>query len=331
MTKQPAARVLCLTRCHRRAERLTKVLKHWLEEIPALGIETGLVFCPDRPTPAVASVVAQWKDHPRVLGIVESKEPMLAPGKAQCLMGRLNDMLDLVDSTTPKIGTARSKLFCQRRQKNLTLSKGGKIRASKPVIIPPQWDWMCHANDDLVIHRPDARLKAMLLEPSDKALCYYFASIYPRLGGYDISNHHYAPFITRYQRLSRHALYPHLQMTWPVWARILCNDMHPLCWAAPFYLLDMGTKDEEERVALYKERRACGMIRDANTEQLVQPPNVVSCEYFEATYGNAPEKLLNEQWARRGFPVRLRKEQVYGQQVEPPLDRSAEGAGLNPI
>ncbi len=277
-----APTLLCLIRCHARAGRLARVLYHWLEEIPALGVDTRAVVCPDRPSMNVLRVLEDWDAHPRLLGRVQSTAPMLSPEHGQLLMGRLNDMLDFADKQD----------FCP--------------------------EWLVHANDDDLLDLGECRrdLLSEMLSRRDVA-AYCCASRFPWGVSpkgevlYNANAHHWAPHIGRYRRGDRHALTPHLQVVWQTWELMGRTDFGPNVLTAPFYLHDMSTYTEEMRLALYRAHANCGLL-DVMTKQLVEDPLLLTAQDWKECFPT-PAEALGFQWRHRRLSLTLPREKLYAE------------------
>ena len=226
--------LLCLTRCHHRAEGLTRVADLILKELPDAGVRTCLVLAPDPlATPEVKQVAGRLGQDPNVVLHCPAL-PVLSSRHGQRWIQTLNEMCDAFDQ------------------------RGHEA------------PWLFDFDDDAVFSPGwEEKLPALL---ADESMDVYEAiSLFlwdDAEEQVNVLQHHWSPRLGRYRAGARRSLDRELHVVDFVQASI---EKGGRMKKMPWYLLDFGSATEADRQACFRACARAGKL-DPYTKAYIRPP-----------------------------------------------------------
>lgn len=226
--------LLCLTRCHHRAEGLIRVAALVLGQMPDAGVRTCLVLAPDPlATPEVKKIAERLGTHPDVI-LHYPALPVLSSRHGQRWIQPLNEMCEAFDQ------------------------RGHEAR------------WLVDLDDD-VVFSPDweEKLPALLADESMDA--YEAVSLFLWDGAetqVNVFQHHWSPWLGRYRWGERRRTDREIRVLDFVQTSI---EKGGRMKKMPFYLLDFGSATEADRQACFRACARAGKL-DPYTKAYIRPP-----------------------------------------------------------
>lgn len=250
--------LLCLVRCHQRVASLAKVLDMAATTFPRIGVPTWIVIAPDpRASEAVLDLVQDAADVYRNVMVVKPDLPVMSPQHGQRWIEQLNWMCDRFDET-------------------------GLLA-----------DWVVDLDDDQLWLPPcESSLASCLADDSVDA--WRSVTLYDWDGycSINLKQYHWSPTIGRYRRGARRHTGRVIEIPDFVQDSIDANPSRQK--TLPFYLLDVGTTDEQTRQRLYRDYARAGKL-DPYTRRYIQAPNIMPLAKILADFPNPADF---EQWQR---------------------------------
>lgn len=225
---------------HRRAKSLKWGLEQSFCILPQLGVDVVGVIVHDRPTPEVKEVLEVWRRHPRVKVVHAAPRPVRSPS-----------------DKFPDEGFTRTRNFA------LELVDRADLRPA----------WICFRDDDHIWLDPwQAKIAGCLADEGTDSWQAVSLFAWNENRDINVNQHHCSPHFSRYKPGWRIRQDMCLHITEP--ARLAVLERPEREKVLPWFILDVGTLTEAERVRLYKETARCGKM-DAYTEKYVALPKLV--------------------------------------------------------